>query len=274
MIRKSSMFISLFRGTFFISLFLFTSNISAQNSYLMSLSNGEKINSSAFEFDVILNGLGENFELTSYQVALKLEIEFSGSVSFIYLESTSELSNIPSSGIGINNNDGFLELTFASMPGSDLITSQEKRVGRFRIECSEPFNNNPSIAWDFSGTITTILTGSSFINITDPPSHISYLEPSSSESENLISEYKLFQNFPNPFNPSTKISFNLKQDGNTKLSVYNLIGEEVTELVNDYLKAGSHEVDFKGENLASGIYIYRLNVDNGFSDFKKMIFMK
>ncbi len=85
--------------------------------------------------------------------------------------------------------------------------------------------------------------------------------------------YILIQNYPNPFNPSTKIQFGLPKESKVTLTVYNVLGEKVTELVNQQLKTGYHEVEFNGRDLASGIYFYRLQADDNI-DTKKMILIK
>jgi hypothetical protein len=81
---------------------------------------------------------------------------------------------------------------------------------------------------------------------------------------------ELEQNYPNPFNPTTMITFGLSKASNVKLTVYNLIGQEVKILVNGEMAAGYHSVDFKANNLPSGVYIYRLTSENE-SISKKMI---
>jgi len=86
-------------------------------------------------------------------------------------------------------------------------------------------------------------------------------------------DYFLEQNFPNPFNPSTKISYGIREAGIVNLKVYNILGSEVTTLVNEYKPAGSYEVSFGKNELASGIYIYRLTVNN-FIQTRKMILEK
>ncbi len=73
------------------------------------------------------------------------------------------------------------------------------------------------------------------------------------------SEFKLYQNFPNPFNPSTKIKFKLPQKGFVSLKVYDILGKEVAEVISSELEAGSHTINFNGDDLSSGIYIYRLS---------------
>ena len=72
--------------------------------------------------------------------------------------------------------------------------------------------------------------------------------------------YALGQNYPNPFNPSTTITYELPTSSEVRLSVYDMLGREVTVLVNEKRNAGVHEVKFDGSNLSSGVYIYRLTV--------------
>ena len=72
--------------------------------------------------------------------------------------------------------------------------------------------------------------------------------------------FKLEQNYPNPFNPSTTISYSLPEAGITKLAVYNSLGQKVQEIVNEFLESGNHQTLFNAENLASGLYIYRIEV--------------
>ena len=89
----------------------------------------------------------------------------------------------------------------------------------------------------------------------------------------LPSAYSLSQNYPNPFNPVTKIAFSLPKNGDVKLVVYDILGKEVATLVNDYRTAGTHSVEFNASNLASGVYLYRIEAGD-FRDVKKMMLVK
>ena len=84
-----------------------------------------------------------------------------------------------------------------------------------------------------------------------------------SDFNNIPNDYVLNQNYPNPFNPSTKISFGLPQKSNVILRVFNALGEQVAELVNQSLEAGTHSYNFDASNLTSGVYIYSLQTDAG-----------
>ena len=85
--------------------------------------------------------------------------------------------------------------------------------------------------------------------------------------------FQLFQNFPNPFNPSTTVRFSIPIEAEVHLNVYNALGQEIAELVNNRLKEGYHEINFDATSLTSGIYFYRLETEN-FVDVKKMIIIK
>lgn len=88
---------------------------------------------------------------------------------------------------------------------------------------------------------------------------------------NLPTEYELAQNYPNPFNPTTTISFSLPQAGAVKLEVFNILGQQVADLVNSRLEAGIHNVTFDAGNMPSGIYFYRLAHTEGVETRKMML---
>jgi hypothetical protein len=94
----------------------------------------------------------------------------------------------------------------------------------------------------------------------------------------LPTVYALMQNTPNPFNPMTKVHFDMPVAGDVNLSVFNVLGQHVTDLVNGYREAGSHEAVWEGKDktgatVASGIYFYRIKT-NEFTDTKKMVLLK
>ena len=404
----------------FIIILINFQTVFSSTDYLMQITNTQALNDSTVSFEVYINGKDSTFELTSYQCALCIENNIPV-YGFSYMEGTSDFKSIsPSVGLGINNSNGETKLTFASLPGSEIISTNKVRIGTFIIKTKITQNDSmPEIEWCFEYKIGTILTGAAFDNITniqnhssqsrgklpiiniiasstDPSSSTSYLtdgklydngDPEakwktysipaylifdlgesknisqtkfsfynfqngrkytysiyvaddtsnwsevvsdvisapeewtinnfnsitarfvklyiSANNENNIAtlweaeiygvidisdtingvtnnnkeplapkEFVLSQNYPNPFNPSTKINFALAEPGKVSLEVYNILGEKVTTLVNQEMTDGSHEVNFNASNFASGIYIYRLNVNDKFVDTKKMILMK
>jgi hypothetical protein len=92
-------------------------------------------------------------------------------------------------------------------------------------------------------------------------------------SNEIPSSFSLSQNYPNPFNPVTKINFTLPKSGLVTMKVYDVLGKEITTLVNEVKNAGIYKVDFNGAKLSSGIYFYKLE-SNGFSQVKKMMLIK
>lgn len=93
-------------------------------------------------------------------------------------------------------------------------------------------------------------------------------------SSNVPHKYLLEQNYPNPFNPTTNIKYQITKNSFVTLKVYDILGKEVAVLVNEKLQAGTYEVKFNGTNLPSGVYYYKLSVDNGQCDIKKMALIK
>jgi hypothetical protein len=91
--------------------------------------------------------------------------------------------------------------------------------------------------------------------------------------ELLPTVYALEQNYPNPFNPSTMIEFSLPEATDVSLTIYNTLGQKITELVNGKLEAGHYNYQWNASNLATGMYIYELRTDN-FVSVKKMLLMK
>jgi hypothetical protein len=85
--------------------------------------------------------------------------------------------------------------------------------------------------------------------------------------------YALYQNFPNPFNPVTNISFDLPKVSFTKLTIYDVLGKEIAVVVNDILAAGKYKIDWNSDNFASGIYFYKIEAGS-FIDRKKMVVLK
>jgi subtilisin-like proprotein convertase family protein len=89
----------------------------------------------------------------------------------------------------------------------------------------------------------------------------------------VVNAYALHQNYPNPFNPTTNIVFDMVEAGHATISVYNIMGQKVAELVNGAVEAGRHTVTFDATSLSSGLYLYKMEA-NGFTAQSKMVLMK
>jgi len=86
-------------------------------------------------------------------------------------------------------------------------------------------------------------------------------------------KFALSQNYPNPFNPTTKIKFDIPKSSFTRLSIYDVLGREVSVLVNEDLKAGSYSIELNASNMPSGVYFYKLTAGD-FSEVKKLVLVK
>ena len=166
------------------------------------------------------------------------------------------------------------------------VTSTELNNKGFEVQRRTENTNFQTIAFVHGKGTTTQVNGYTYSDVVDQPGVYYYrlkqvdfdgtFEYSNEVMVNVIAlpgQYALAQNYPNPFNPSTSIQFVIPQAGLVNLSVFNLLGEKVAELVNEIKNSGSHSVSFDASNLSSGTYIYRLSV-NGNVISKKMTLMK
>jgi len=98
------------------------------------------------------------------------------------------------------------------------------------------------------------------------------------ERDPVLSRFTLHQNYPNPFNPETTIAFDLDQAGPVRLTVYNILGQQVANLVDGFRSAGTHQVrwdgrDSRGFRTATGVYLYKLDV-GGSTVVRKMVLLQ
>lgn len=103
--------------------------------------------------------------------------------------------------------------------------------------------------------------------------HKGYITNAENIADQLPGEFILYQNYPNPFNPSTKIKYELKNHSHVVLSVSDVLGREIVKLVDSELEAGLYEITFDGSKFASGIYFYKIRVNN-YQEVKKFILSK
>ncbi|WKZ68772.1 MAG: YCF48-related protein [Melioribacteraceae bacterium] len=155
--------------------------------------------------------------------------------------------------IGSNSNGGILAY-------SDDYGENWEEINLCSREVSSIFMLSEETGW-ITGNGGLVLGTSNIVSVADE------------RFDQLVNEYKLFQNYPNPFNPSTQIKFAIPQAGIVTVKVYDIIGREVTTLVNDNLNSGIHEVVFNANNLSSGIYFVRMTSQN-FTSTKKIMVIK
>jgi PKD repeat protein len=187
---------------------------------------------------------------------------------------------------------GYLKTNFRA----DVISGEEPLTVQFSdLSVSDPNNPVTNWEWDFdnNGTVDATDQNPSFIytqvgdysvklvvyngSSADTLIRTDYVSVSpvtSVDGENqLPTEFSLYQNYPNPFNPSTVIKYSVAKETLVILKVYNILGTEVAILVNEKKTPGFYELNFGGEKLPSGIYVYRIEAGN-FTASKKMLLIK
>lgn len=157
---------------------------------------------------------------------------------------------------------GNFDVYFENSVDTTTIRSMADSLNAKVIELRKSYSK-----WGFSdiqidSLAETLIKDSKVLDIEIPSRK--FISPTSliatSNENETIQNYnlRLFQNYPNPFNPTTTFTFELSQPGKVRLSIFNMIGQEVAVLQNNRLSAGSHSVNFDASNLASGTYFYRL----------------
>ena len=130
------------------------------------------------------------------------------------------------------------------------LTNNHEYWWRVKAKNSAGWGNQYSMAWEFRVSFTSV-----------------------GEPSGVPTQYSLSQNYPNPFNPSTTIKYGLPRRAHVALEVYNALGQRVAVLLDETQEAGYHNVAFQNPGLASGVYLYRLQVD-GFVSTKKLLLLR
>jgi hypothetical protein len=125
------------------------------------------------------------------------------------------------------------------------------------------------------GTVTlTAGAGSQIADAAGNTISLAKLSANTVEVGTVPTEFELAQNYPNPFNPSTEIRYAVAQAGKVTLAIYNVMGQEVSRLVSGQQEAGVYKVRWNASGMASGVYIYRLQVDDKFTASKRLTLLK
>jgi len=134
-------------------------------------------------------------------------------------------------------------------------------------------NNGDSIYIGFREWVTNNISDGGIVNIDLVQGIGSQVNGIGNISGLVTDRFSLAQNYPNPFNPSTTIYYNLPKSSNVKLTVYDVLGNEIVKLVDENKLAGTHKMDFNAGWLASGIYFYKL-VAGDYTEVRKMSLIK
>ncbi|RKY81718.1 hypothetical protein DRQ07_03275, partial [candidate division KSB1 bacterium] len=143
---------------------------------------------------------------------------------------------------------------------------------KFEAKVNADANGN----WTWNGTAAGPYLTATASDINGNTSSFSYpyFITSVPEPEKIVTAFSLSQNYPNPFNPETEIAFSVKKQSHVVLTVYNVRGELVKILINKELQPGNHKTIFNGQNMDSGVYLYKIRIGTEFSDVKKMLLIK
>jgi hypothetical protein len=189
-------------------------------------------------------------------------ISYPGNSNYAGMTTTS----ITGGGAAISFNIARLGACYYLAPGNYML-------GRIRFN---RLDSNASITLVIRTTsmiqdsITPLAYGTDWTK-TDPPAFI--IVGASQISSSLPKEFKLYNNYPNPFNPSTTIKFDLVRSSNVVITIYDILGKEIEYLVSSKLDAGTYEVKWDGAKYSSGVYFYKIETES-FSDIKKMLLVK
>lgn len=142
------------------------------------------------------------------------------------------------------------------------------------VVLSESTNNKVYIS--FGRSITgTVKSGNKVIGINSSKHFFGRDDLITREyvSDIIPSKFSLQQNYPNPFNPSTNIKYDVPEQSRVNISIFNILGERVFELVNEEKSAGSYEVTWNAHNISNGVYVYIMR-SGDFVESKKLILLK
>lgn len=187
------------------------------------------------------------FASANNTIALSIHNAASITVSRVKVEAT----NVPA----------WIRFTSSEQTITQLKGKEEANAAfSFSVDRTAPINKPQTLTFTITSTSGEKWTKQLSLSV-NPPDH-----------------FELFQNYPNPFNPTTTISYQLPSDAHVVLKIFNSIGQEVTTLVNDDRQAGYHQEVWNASNVASGMYVYQLAMNNerGKKEFyrKKMLMVK
>jgi len=235
-----------------------------------------------YQGNIIVGNTNTGLEVTSFQGFSPSEIVFrknivnSNGIINIFRDAQSNLGLSAPIGLSFNGN---------SLSGSHPLpgmTIDVYRANRFELAAS---------AYEWLGSTVTTANGTFSFLISDPSVQavsVTATNPFISSTSNLVklslvtsiedetafpTEFAINQNYPNPFNPSTKISWQSPVGSHQTLKIYDILGNEVKTLVDEYREAGRYEVDFDASELTSGVYFYKLQIGNN-TFTKKMAVIK
>jgi hypothetical protein len=206
-----------------------------------------------------LLGETEDYVINDLQLAVELQnfaASYDGSAVVLSWTTATEHNN-DHFVLERRNGSGSWERLQARINGAGSSSSPHSYVYRDQSASAANGTEYRLIAVDLNGLTTTV------------GSTVTTLDPSAQ----TVQDFRLYSAYPNPFNPSTTIAFDVKETGLVTIMVYDVTGREVAKLVNSNYNPGRYNVTFDAQGLPSGLYLYRMSTP-GFSDIQKMILLK
>ncbi|MBK9097161.1 MAG: T9SS type A sorting domain-containing protein [bacterium] len=199
-----------------------------------------------------------DIQFSSHDVCYDMKMDKDGRILLVGSSETSTRA-----GIARLNSDGTPDTTFS--PDGKIILNLNNSSGSHHLTNCIALDNGDILAagFDFASNSGDFM----ITRLTQNPTGVD--DNFSDQPNNFV----LYQNFPNPFNPTTKIRWQSPVGSHQTLKIYDVLGNEVAILVDEYLPAGSYETEFSGEQLSSGIYFYRIQAGQ-FVETKKMILIR
>lgn len=194
--------------------------------------------------------------------------------------SVDDLAPLPPTGLAAEVTDAGVLLNWNEAYDKDVENFDVYRNvdTEFNIETAEYLGSTRNLTFTDASPIGEVINYSITavdysMNVSDIAPPVSVIITDVAEDMDIPTEFELFANYPNPFNPSTQIKFGLPQNSDVRLTVYDAVGKEVTTLINERLSAGYHVYTWNAINSASGIYFYQIQT-NSFVQVKKMVLVK
>lgn len=257
-----------------------------QSKFRISIVNLNSTSERELEFDIVLYNISESKDLIRYsagQYVLLIDPQIANGGDLTYSILNSDLPDLLSPvNASVSGNQLRLACNMPQINNTPEISDKGILIARMKLETSaRKFSSDPlHLGWTDGNSIfrtkICVNDGETVREIADSEIEFTGIN---SEKNNISSsadfpkEFSLAQNFPNPFNPVTKISFEIPASGFVNLKIYDITGREISSLVNENLNAGTYNVQFDGAGYASGVYFYKITAGN-FSEIRKMFLIK
>lgn len=262
----------------------------AQNKVTFSLRN-KKITGSTLSYTVYATvPVGQTWRVGSSNIRVTFTSNPTGKLTLI-AQSPADSANANISGA-----NGYQAMTTTSVGGGIAIglniltfntsgfygfvgSTTPYRIGCIKFTITQPFNSDtmkfrnpplqyPTVVYDSLVQLTYNATSTPGYTTQDPV--ITGVQGFTTE---LPKEFQLYQNYPNPFNPVTSIKFDIPKSSFVKMKMYDVLGKQVDDLVNQDMEPGRYEVNWDGTNYSSGVYFYRIETKD-FTKVMKMVLLK